>query len=97
MAGISLTRVTANPLKSNNPVYWEEAGTDPGLSAREYPDVYRLWRGEDELPQIVRLRRDFGKWLTTILSSNWRNKTEPPPLLFYVLRRTSTLARQSRE
>jgi len=71
MAGISLTRVTANLLKSNNPVYWEEPGTDPGLSAREYPDVYRLRRvDKDELPQIVRLCRDFGKWLTIILSSN---------------------------
>jgi hypothetical protein len=84
MAGISLTRVTANPLKSNNPVYWEEPGTDPGLSAGEYPDVYRLRRvGNDELPQMVRLRRDFGEllpyltirfapgsWFTTILTSN---------------------------
>jgi hypothetical protein len=72
MAGISLTRVTANLLKSKNPVYWEEPGTDPDLSAREYPDAYRLRRGEDKLPPIVCLRRDFGKWFTTILSSNWR-------------------------
>lgn len=62
MAGISLTRVTANLLKSNNPVYWEEPDTDPDLSAGKYPDVYRLRRVDnDELPQIVRLRRDFGE------------------------------------
>jgi hypothetical protein len=62
MAGISLTRVTANLLKSNIPVYREEPGTDPDLSAEKYPNVYRLRRvNNDELPQLVRLRRDFGE------------------------------------